>query len=149
MKKNLLALLLFLIFSNFSFSQNNSVGIGTLTPDKSAILEIYSSNKGLLIPRLTSTDVAALNNPVNGLLVYNKTVNCFWYYQSNAWKSLCDKRFDSIFATYANIKTLVSSHASFDTLQVGGVDIHNLITNIGDSSYWRLKGNILTDSTKN
>jgi hypothetical protein len=86
MKKLLPALLPFLIFSTFTFSQNNSVGIGTLTPDKSAILEIFSTGKGLLIPRLTSTDVAALTSPVNGLLVYNKTVNCFWYYQSNAWK---------------------------------------------------------------
>jgi hypothetical protein len=85
-------------------------------------------------------DVAALNSPVNGLLVYTKPLTVSGIISPMPGNPY-NKRFDSIFATYANIKTLVSSHASFDTLQVGGVDIHNLITNIVDSSYWRLKGN--------
>ena len=51
-----------------------SVGIGTTTPDNSAILDIKSSTKGLLIPRMSSAAVAAIANPAKGLLVLD-TVN--------------------------------------------------------------------------
>lgn len=45
-------------------------GIGTTTPDTSAKLEIASTTKGLLIPRMTSVQRAAISNPANGLLIY-------------------------------------------------------------------------------
>jgi hypothetical protein len=45
-------------------------GIGTNTPDASAKLEIASTAKGLLIPRMTSVQRTAITNPANGLLVY-------------------------------------------------------------------------------
>lgn len=45
-------------------------GIGTSTPDTSAKLEIASTTKGLLIPRMTSVQRAAISNPANGLLIY-------------------------------------------------------------------------------
>ncbi len=51
-----------------------SVGIGTASPDASAILDIHSSSKGLLIPQvaLSALNVAApVVNPANGLMVYN------------------------------------------------------------------------------
>lgn len=67
MKKLLLILLPFI-----SFSQ---VGIGTTTPDNSAILDITSTNKGLLIPRVELTNVANITtpilNPIKGLMVWN------------------------------------------------------------------------------
>ena len=48
---------LFYFFQNEkAFSQNNNVGIGTLTPDASAVLDLVppNSDKGLLVPRLTT-----------------------------------------------------------------------------------------------
>ena len=45
-------------------------GIGTTTPDASAKLDITSTTKGLLVPRMTSTQKAAISSPANGLLVY-------------------------------------------------------------------------------
>jgi trimeric autotransporter adhesin len=55
-----------------SFAQ--SVGVGTTTPDASAVLDITSSDKGLLIPRinlLSFTDVVTIPNPTKGLLVFH------------------------------------------------------------------------------
>ncbi|SEH33359.1 hypothetical protein [Chryseobacterium culicis] len=68
--KNLFLLPLVMV-SSIAFSQ---VGINTNTPDPSAILDIKSSNKGLLIPRIAltgKTDVTTILNPANGLLIYN------------------------------------------------------------------------------
>ena len=49
---------------------NAQTGIGTPTPDASAKLDISSTSKGFLVPRMTSTQKAAISSPANGLLVY-------------------------------------------------------------------------------
>lgn len=52
----------------------NNVGIGTNTPDASAKIDISSTDKGLLIPRIalsSTTDAATIPNPATALLVYN------------------------------------------------------------------------------
>ncbi len=56
------------------------VGIGITTPDASAQLQIESTNKGLLIPRITSTGLIAL--PANGLIVYQTGGTAGFYYNS-------------------------------------------------------------------
>jgi trimeric autotransporter adhesin len=50
-----------------------SVGIGTNSPHPSALLEVRSTDKGLLIPRMTTTQRNAIASPANGLLIYNTT----------------------------------------------------------------------------
>ncbi len=62
-----------------------SVGIGTATPDASAMLEIKSINKGLLIPRTSTSSRIAIVNPAKGLMVYDTTINSFWYYNGASW----------------------------------------------------------------
>ena len=61
---------LFLLIATIS-SLNAQVGINTTTPDISSILDIESSDKGLLIPRLTTTERNTIVSPANGLLIYN------------------------------------------------------------------------------
>ena len=54
-----------------SFAQT---GIGTTTPNASAKLEVYATNKGFLPPRVTltsTTDATTIASPAEGLLVYN------------------------------------------------------------------------------
>lgn len=66
-----------LLFSSFySFSQ---VGIGTTSPDPSSILHIQptTDDKGVLIPRLDSSDEAGITLPANGLIIYNTDLNNF------------------------------------------------------------------------
>ena len=74
MKKKLL-LPIALLIAYGSFSQ--SVGIGTTTPDVSAALDITSTTKGLLIPRMSTASVLAISTPANGLLVYDTQANQF------------------------------------------------------------------------
>ncbi len=64
-------LFLLVLFSVQVFAQT---GIGTTTPDASAKLDVSSSNKGFLPPRvaLTATNSASpVTNPANGLMVFN------------------------------------------------------------------------------
>jgi uncharacterized protein (TIGR02145 family) len=50
--------------------------IGGANGDASAILDLQSSSKGLLIPRMTSTERSAVANPAAGLMIYNTTLSC-------------------------------------------------------------------------
>lgn len=72
------------------FAQNN-IGIGTATPDASALIELNSSSKGFLVPRLTSLQRNGINNPANALMVFDIDSNCFFYYNAgiSQWISLC------------------------------------------------------------
>lgn len=56
--------------------------------DASAILDIQSSDKGMLIPRLTATQRASIINPANGLLVFDPEENLFYYFDGTEWKNL-------------------------------------------------------------
>ena len=64
------------------------IGIGTNTPNNSAMLDITSTSKGFLTPRMTSVQRGAIVSPANGLLVYDITTSSFWYYNGGAWANL-------------------------------------------------------------
>lgn len=58
------------------------------TPDQSAELEVYSTDKGVLIPRLTNVqmnDMKAFGNDDQGLLIYNTDQSAFYYFNGTAW----------------------------------------------------------------
>jgi hypothetical protein len=74
-KKKLL-LIVIVLFQSFVFAQ---VGIGTTTPDSSSILDVQSTNQGVLVPRLTTVQRNGISNPANGLLIFNSTINRFEY----------------------------------------------------------------------
>ncbi len=91
MKKTILSLCVILLFAEFNqktFAQGN-VGIGTITPDSSALLDLSSNTKGLLVPRLNSLQILGIPSPAFGLLVYNTDDSCFHYYNGLNWLSLC------------------------------------------------------------
>ena len=68
------------IFSIFlitiSMVINAQVGIGTDTPDVSSILDVVSTSKGVLVPRMTTAQRDAIVTPAKGLMIYNITLNC-------------------------------------------------------------------------
>ncbi|MFT4805753.1 MAG: hypothetical protein ACI9YE_002979 [Psychroserpens sp.] len=80
-----ITILLCLLIGATSIAQ---VGIGTATPDASSILEVYSTSKGILIPRLTLTERDAITTPAESLVIYNTTSNTFEVFVDAAWKAL-------------------------------------------------------------
>lgn len=78
--------ILLLILVQTAFSIKAQVGINTTTPDTSAMLEIASDDKGVLIPRLTTANRVAMAD-VQGMLVYDSTLNQFFYNDGMQWVS--------------------------------------------------------------
>lgn len=81
-------LLLFLLALQYNLLLSQSVGVGTTTPNASAQLDISSTSKGLLIPRLTAAQRTAIASPANGLMVYETTTSSFWFYNGTAWSQM-------------------------------------------------------------
>lgn len=88
-------------FSKFSFSQ---VGIGTTTPNSSSILDVSSTSKGLLIPRLTQTQINAMTGLSAGMQVYNTTEGALTTYDGSRW--LFEKRYNAGFIALGDTITL-------------------------------------------
>jgi hypothetical protein len=60
--------------------------IGTGTADASALLDLTSTTKGLLLPRMTTTQINAIASPAAGLTVYNTTLALICFYNGTAWQ---------------------------------------------------------------
>jgi hypothetical protein len=84
-----LFLLIFLIFS-FCNQGISQVGIGTNAPHASAMLDLQSTNTGILIPRVSLAQLMAISNPANGLQVFCYTDSKLYIYISNEnkWKEV-------------------------------------------------------------
>jgi hypothetical protein len=85
MKKFLFSLL---VLSYCGLSAQNNVGIGTSTPDPSSVLDLNSTGKGFLAPRMTTAQRLGIASPAIGLIVFDTNVNCYFYY-NGVWNSLC------------------------------------------------------------
>ena len=72
----------------FSFTLLAQVGIGTETPNASSLLDLSSTSKGLLVPRMTEAQRIAISNPPVGLLVYQTNGQAFYYKDNFWWKIL-------------------------------------------------------------
>jgi hypothetical protein len=94
MTKTFLSIAISFAYSITAYSQNTfpatgPVGIGTTTPAVSSLLEIKSTSKGILIPRMTKAQRDAIAAPATGLMIYqtNNTPG-FYYYSGTAWTAI-------------------------------------------------------------
>jgi hypothetical protein len=72
----------------FNVSEEGGVSIGDLTADSKSILDIQSTTKGVLLPRLTSVQRDAIVAPTTSLLLFNTTSNEYEYYNGGAWSGV-------------------------------------------------------------
>ena len=90
------ALALISLFTILSATAQNNVGIGTITPNANAVLDVVSTTQGLLPPRMTKAErdlivaVAPATTVAEGLVIY--CTDCgdgeLQVYNGSAWKSL-------------------------------------------------------------
>ena len=107
--KLVIAFLIFTIqLSNVSNAQI-AINEDGSSPDASAMLEVSSSSKGILIPRLTEAERDEIANPVQGLLIYNTDDDCFNYYTGTAWYKDCGR-------------TLTADATTLEAQNIGGTD---------------------------
>ena len=84
------SILIAFVSGSFLSTAQNNVGIGTTTPDPSAILELEATDKGILVPRMTTAQRTAIVAPANSLLVYDTDVECYFFFKTiGGWQNLC------------------------------------------------------------
>jgi len=82
MKHLFIFCMLFICLSSYA-----QVGIGTATPSSNAALDISSTTRGLLPPRMDSVQRNAIAAPPAGLVIYNTSINAFQCYNGTEWYS--------------------------------------------------------------
>lgn len=76
------------IFSCFVVNKVQAqVGIGTTTPNSASLLDVQSTTKGFLYPRMTNLQMGAIANPADGLMVYNTDAGSLYVYNGTTWIS--------------------------------------------------------------
>jgi len=128
-----------LIAKQTSFAQTNTfpstgaAGIGTVTPDTYSLLDMVSTSKGILIPRMTKIQRDAIAilpaTPPLGLMIYqtNNTPG-FYYYNGSAWKPLAPA---GVNKTLSNLTSPTAINVSILPGTNGNIDL-------GSSSFqWR------------
>ncbi|MFT3979566.1 MAG: hypothetical protein QM687_03785 [Ferruginibacter sp.] len=98
-----------------------NVGVGTGTPNAAAMLDVSSSDKGFLPPRLSTSQRNAMPNKTAGLVIFNTTISCLEVYNGSNWINLCSSLPSSILP-----KTLLGSNQS---------DFGGYIRQTADSGY--------------
>ncbi len=82
MKKTLLSIAIIAT----SFTTYGQVGVGTATPE--GVLDVVSTTTGVVFPRVVNT--AAVTTPVNGMVIYDLSLNCFNFYENGVWSGCLD-----------------------------------------------------------
>src|SRR5260221_10631778 len=119
MKKNLFSLLFFM--QAVAYAQT---GIGTTTPNPKAALDISSTQKGVLLPRLNAAQLATLVSTLDpsqtGMLVTDATTGRPFYWNGSGWKD---------FSTLAITASSPLSISSTNTISINaGTAAGDLIT---------------------
>jgi hypothetical protein len=129
MKKIFITSLFAILYAN-SFAQT---GIGTTTPNASAKLDVYATNKGFLPPRVTLTsytDISTIPNPATGLLIYNTGNNVglaagYYYWNGNAWATIATSGGSGSFAA----SFLRGSRTATQSVASGGIVSFSVVDN--------------------
>ncbi len=83
----MLKTIIFLIATTVLSSSIAQVAIGTNAPNSSAKLDVTSTSKGVLVPRMTQSQMLAISSPVAGLQIFNTTKNAHYTYNGSSWTS--------------------------------------------------------------
>ena len=126
-----------------AFPSTGAAGIGTLTPDASSLLDVTSTTKGVLVPRMTKTQRDAIASPATGLLIYQtNTTPGFYYYDGTKWTAVTPKSKGWSLTGNAGTDTSVNFIGTTDNepliIRVNNIRAGYLDNNIFSSTAWGL-----------
>ena len=140
------------------FKSAGNMGIGTPLPNASALVDMVSTQSGLLIPRMTTAQRTAIVTPASGLLVYDITVNCLYFYNTSlaTWQSLCAPPLPpgsvDVMGTYPTLTVtgLQTTPVSAVTPTAGQVlQFNGTSWTPTNGTFWNLLGNAGTSAATN
>lgn len=121
-------LILFVFLMCLINSQSNAqLGIGTNSPNASAMLDVTATNKGLLLPRMNNTQKNAISNPATGLIVF--CIDCGTAGLMNLYNGTSWVRLDGNISNTPSITTTAVTSITATTATSGGN-----VTSIGGSN---------------
>jgi len=128
-------IIFFCVICFFSLDLHSQVGIGTTTPHASSILDIKSSNSGVLIPRIaldSNSDITSISSPEISLLVYNtSSLNDlkpgFYFWNGSKWNRLVDSElvYGEIYKSHSASLQLLNSGVP---IEFGSVGVYQGVT---------------------
>lgn len=90
----------------------SNVGIATINPSSSAVLDLFATDKGFLPPRLSTAQRDALNPKTPGLMIYNSTIHCMEHWDTQKWVSKCSTSLLALNCAGANHSGTLTSKVS-------------------------------------
>ncbi|HSC36341.1 MAG TPA: hypothetical protein VLD19_00670, partial [Chitinophagaceae bacterium] len=145
MKRVLLIIKFIAAGATAGLAQNVAINANGAAPHASAMLDISSSSKGLLIPRMTAAQRAAIGTPATGLQVYQTDgISGFYYYNGSVWTPLMPAAGNNSDG-WALIGNAGTTAANF----IGTTDKQNLVfkTNNNTLATMDTLGNLLVPAT--
>ena len=85
MKKSSLLPFLLFICNSIIIAQNVGINSSGAAPDNSAMLDVSSTTKGFLMPRMTTAQMQLITSPVSGLMVFNTDCGTIQFYNGSYW----------------------------------------------------------------
>jgi hypothetical protein len=107
------------IFCAFaSLQAQNNIAINTTgdIPDSSAILDVQSTAKGMLVPRMTTVQRELISNAAIGLLVFDLSTESFWFKETTGWIELRDGNITSLADDDSDTKIQVEKSTDEDMI---------------------------------
>lgn len=157
--------LLTALFTCFMVSAQDNVGVGTLTPNSKALLDLSSNNKGFLSPRMTTSERLAISPTVTeeALMVFDTDLKVYFYWDGVQWiefPAANGFNISLLFDSTTNDLSLTDAGGTLtSSLQpiINGYNsaINNAVTNLTNlinnqsSNNWSLSGNAGTNVSTN
>ena len=102
-----------ILSGNDVYNTTGEVGIGTTTPAASALLDLTSTNKGILIPRMTAAQKTTITSPSTGLLIFQTDAPAgFYYYNGSGWLNMSNLGTNSRYIPYSSNVTFYAGGQS-------------------------------------
>lgn len=136
--------LLLNLTASITYSQ---IGIGTNSPNSSSIVDLNTTNKALLLPRLTSEQRSNISNPANGLVIYCSDCGGTGetqVYSGTSWKNVMG---GTVVAALPIISTSAVSNISYTTITAGGIITYSDNTISARGVCWSTSQNPTTANT--
>lgn len=123
--------IIFILLLTSTVCVKAQIGIGANPPDPSAMLHVQDTAKGMLIPRMTAAQKTAINNPAEGLMIYQTNeVKGFWYFTSGNWVPVSNSGKNAIVLrgdiTNSEAQARIAAEAGPSTQEIKIVDCNNL-----------------------
>lgn len=127
-----------LVFNLSFFISFSQVGIGTVNPEPTSVLDVSSTSQGILTPRMSTAQRLAISEPANGLLVYDLDESAFYFFEeiTDGWVKLnssLEKRDNFV---------LVKSEADFPAPSGG-------VITLDTNTYYEINGTIVLNNSIN